>query len=81
MKDSSSSILSKEQSRLLHRYIPISRWLPTYQFSWIRPDLMGAISVWAVIVPAAMAYAGIVGVDPVVGLYSVPLALIANATL
>jgi len=54
-------------------------WLPAYQRSWLRRDLIAGATVWAVLVPTALAYAGLVGVDPVVGLYTVPLALLAYA--
>ena len=61
----------------LLRYLPILQWLPQYQFSWLRADIIAGLTVWAVIVPEAMAYAGIAGVPPLVGLYTVPVPLIA----
>jgi high affinity sulfate transporter 1 len=63
----------------LLRYLPILQWLPQYQFSWLRADIIAGLTVWAVIVPEAMAYAGIAGVPPLVGLYTVPVPLIAYA--
>lgn len=54
-------------------------WLPHYRRSWLRPDLFAGLTLWAVLVPEAMAYAGIAGVDPVIGLYTVPLPLLAYA--
>lgn len=42
-------------------------------------DLVAGATVWAVLVPSALAYAGVVGVDPIVGLYTVPLALLGYA--
>lgn len=61
------------------RYFPILSWLPKYQLSWLRADVVAGLTVWAVMVPEAMAYAGIAGVPPLVGLYTVPLPLIAYA--
>ena len=61
------------------RYFPILSWLPKYQLSWLRADIIAGLTVWAVMVPEAMAYAGIAGVPPLVGLYTVPLPLIAYA--
>ena len=52
--------------------LAIAEWLPQYQRAWLAPDLLSGAAVWAVLVPTAMAYAGLVGVDPVVGLYTVP---------
>ena len=59
--------------------MPIIEWLPKYQRSWLPGDLIAGATVWAVLVPLALAYAGLVGVDPVVGLYTLPLALLAYA--
>lgn len=47
----------------------------------IRGDLVAALTVWAVLVPEALAYATIAGVSPVVGLYAAPGALILYAAL
>lgn len=41
---------------------------------------MAGLAVWAMTVPQALAYAGIAGVPPVYGLYTVPLAMIAYAS-
>jgi high affinity sulfate transporter 1 len=65
----------------LHRTFPILDWLPRYQRSWLRLDLIAGITVWMVIVPEAMAYAGIAGVPPLIGLYTVPLPLFLYAIL
>ena len=40
---------------------------------------MAGLTVWAVLVPSALAYATIAGVSPVVGLYAAPAALILYA--
>jgi SulP family sulfate permease len=71
-----------EQSSLrkfLGSVLPIMTWLPQYQRSWLRADLLAGLSVWAMTVPQALAYAGIAGVPPVYGLYAIPLAMIAYA--
>jgi high affinity sulfate transporter 1 len=64
---------------LIIRYLPILHWLPKYQRSWLRADIIAGITVWAVMVPEAMAYSGIAGVPPLVGLYTVPIPLIVYA--
>ncbi len=63
----------------MRNWMPIIKWLPDYQRSWLRGDLIAGATVWAVLIPLALAYAGLVGVDPVVGLYTVPLALLGYA--
>jgi sulfate permease, SulP family len=50
-----------------------------YQASWLRGDCIAGLTVWAVLVPEALAYATIAGVSPVVGLYAAPGALILYA--
>src|SRR3954465_1304025 len=50
-----------------------------YQRPWLRRDLVAGLTVWAVLVPEALAYATIAGVSPVVGLYAAPGALILYA--
>jgi len=55
--------------------------LRSYHRSWLRGDLLAGLTVWAVLVPEALAYASIAGVSPVVGLYAAPGALILYAAL
>jgi high affinity sulfate transporter 1 len=53
--------------------------LVPYDRAWLRGDLVAGLTVWAVLVPEALAYATIAGVSPVVGLYAAPGALILYA--
>ena len=52
-----------------------------YDRRWVRGDLLAGFTVWAVLVPEALAYASIAGVSPVVGLYAAPPALVLYAAL
>src|SRR5262245_47694787 len=61
--------------------LPILAWLPAYRRAWLLPDLLGGLALWAVMVPEGMAYAGIVGVPPIMGLYTIVPPLIAYALL
>src|SRR5436189_5315671 len=45
------------------------------------PDVFAGLALWAVMVPEGLAYAGIVGVPPIMGLYTIVPALIAYALL
>lgn len=47
----------------------------------LRRDLLAGLTVWAILVPEALAYAAIAGVSPVVGLYAAPGALVLYAAL
>jgi high affinity sulfate transporter 1 len=55
--------------------------LQHYRRAALRGDLIAGLTVWAVLVPEALAYASIAGVSPVVGLYAAPGALILYAAL
>ncbi len=68
-----------KNQRNLKSLIPILEWLPKYDKSWLRWDVIAALTVWALLVPEAMAYAGIAGMPPQTGLYTAPLALIGYA--
>src|SRR5262249_29423860 len=61
------------------RLLPILRWLPAYRRDWLVPDLLAGLAIWAVMVPEGMAYAGIVGVPAIMGLYTIVAPLIAYA--
>lgn len=50
-----------------------------YRRTWLRPDVVAGLTVWAVLVPEALAYATIAGVPPVVGLYAAVPSLVLYA--
>src|SRR5207249_5150081 len=66
---------------MTERLLPILGWLPAYRRDCLLPDFLAGLAVWAVMVPEAMAYAGIVGVPPIMGLYTIVPALLAYALL
>jgi SulP family sulfate permease len=61
--------------------LPILGWLPRYRKTWLRVDLAAGAIVAALAVPQSLGYAAIAGVPVQVGLYAVPIALIAYAVL
>src|SRR5262245_64981430 len=67
--------------KTIRQLLPALDWLPAYRRAWLLPDVLAGLAVWAVMVPEAMAYAGIVGVPPIVGLYTIVPPLIAYALL
>ncbi len=69
---------AKDQSRL-GRFMPIVDWLPAYDRSWLRGDLLAGISVWALAVPTALGYASISGVPVQYGLYASAIGLAGYA--
>ena len=60
----------------LARWLPIAGWLRGYERGWLLPDGVAGVTVWALMVPEAMAYAGIAEVPVQYGLYAIPLALL-----
>src|SRR5262249_297413 len=73
--------IAANSSPILQRILPVLGWLPAYRRAWLLPDVLAGLAVWAVVVPEGMAYAGIVGVPPVMGLYTLVPPLIAYALL
>ena len=63
----------------------IAGWLPalatarSYRWGWLRHDLVAGIVLTALLVPQGMAYAGLAGVPPVLGLYATMVPLLAYA--
>ena len=63
----------------LARYLPILTWLPKYDRSWLRLDLIAGLTIVALLVPEGMAYAQIAGVPPQTAFYAAPIGLLAFA--
>ena len=71
--------ISGRPASTVQRLLPVLSWLPRYRSDWLLPDVLAGLAVWAVMVPEGMAYAGIVGVPPIMGLYTIVPPLIAYA--
>jgi high affinity sulfate transporter 1 len=74
-----TTLTRQKSKRTFRSFFPILSWLPKYNKSWLRPDTIAALTVWALLVPESMAYAGIAGMPPEYGLYAAPLALLGYA--
>ena len=61
--------------------LPIRVWLPRYERRWLRPDIVAAAAVWAVLVPEGMAYASLAGLPPEAGLFAALAPLLVYAVL
>ena len=61
--------------------LPVRHWLPQYERRWLRPDLVAAAAVWAVLVPEGIAYASLAGLPPEAGLFAALAPLLAYAVL
>jgi high affinity sulfate transporter 1 len=49
--------------------LPIIDWLPRYEGSWLRLDVVAGITLAAYAVPVSLAYASLAGLPPQMGLY------------
>lgn len=65
----------------IDRFLPGLAALARYDRAWFRSDLVAGLSVAAVAIPIAIAYAQLAGVPPVHGLYASILPLAAYALL
>lgn len=63
----------------LRRVAPIATWMPGYERRWLLGDVLAGLVVATLAVPQALGYSGIAGVPVLIGLYSIPLALLAYA--
>jgi high affinity sulfate transporter 1 len=73
--------IAARPASVTQRLLPVLGWLPGYRRDWLVPDVLAGLAVWAVMVPEGMAYAGIVGVPPIMGLYTLVPPLLAYALL
>lgn len=63
------------------RFVPIVSWLPRYDRSSLPLDVIAGLTLWGLVVPEAMAYAGIAGLPPQAGLYTLVASLLLYAVL
>ncbi|MCQ9818604.1 SulP family inorganic anion transporter [Pseudomonas aeruginosa] len=67
--------------------MPLARWVPGldsllhYRRAWFRPDVQAGLSVAAIQIPTAIAYAKIAGFPPQVGLYACILPMLIYALI
>src|SRR5882672_6300636 len=73
--------IAARATSIARRLLPVLGWLPAYRQEWLLPDCQAGLAVWAVMIPEGMAYSGIVGVPPIMGLYTIVPPLIAYALL
>jgi high affinity sulfate transporter 1 len=55
-------------------FLPIADWLPHYEPAWLRFDIVAGVTLAAYAIPQSLAYAGLAGLPPQMGLYCYLLA-------
>jgi SulP family sulfate permease len=63
----------------LAAWLPILSWGPSYDRANLRSDLVAGLTVGAMLVPQAMAYALLAGLPPEVGLYAATIPVVVYA--
>ena len=58
-----------ERERGWKAFLPGAEWLPQYQLRWLRSDIVAGITLAAYAIPVSLAYAGLAGLPPQVGVY------------
>ncbi|WP_223637223.1 SulP family inorganic anion transporter [Corallococcus sp. EGB] len=66
-------------AQVLGRFLPGIEQARTYERRWLGSDILAALTVGAMLIPQGLAYAQIVGVRPVAGLYAGTFAMLAYA--
>ncbi|MFZ0524557.1 MAG: SulP family inorganic anion transporter [Xanthobacteraceae bacterium] len=51
------------------RYLPPLQWLAAYRPDWVRSDIVAGVTLAAYAIPVSLAYAGLAGLPPQVGIY------------
>jgi sulfate permease, SulP family len=59
--------------------VPVLAWLPAYDRRYLRFDIVAGATVWGLLVPEMIAYAGLAGLPPQAGLYTLLAAPAAYA--
>ncbi len=62
-------------------WFPPARWLAEYRLSWLPGDLVAGITLAAYAIPVSLAYAGLAGLPPQVGIYGYLLGGLGYAAL
>jgi SulP family sulfate permease len=64
-----------------YRYLPPSRWIAEYQRAWLPDDVVAGVTLAAYAIPVSLAYAGLAGLPPQVGIYGYLLGGLGYALL
>jgi high affinity sulfate transporter 1 len=62
-------------------YLPIVSWAPRYQRGWWSRDAIAGLTLWGLLVPEGMAYAGIADLPPEAALYTLVVSLAVYALM
>jgi sulfate permease, SulP family len=63
------------------RWFPPARWLAEYRADWLHGDVIAGVTLAAYAIPVSLAYAGLAGLPPQVGMYGYLLGGLGYALL
>src|SRR6516164_3329452 len=63
------------------QHIPLVRWLGDYRTGWLASDIIAGITLAAYAIPVSLAYAGLAGLPPQIGIYGYLLGGLGYALL
>src|SRR5438067_2471487 len=63
------------------RYVPAAQWLPEYRPAWLSSDIIAGVTLAAYAIPVSLAYAGLAGLPPQLGVYGYLLGGLGYALL
>ncbi|CAB5037488.1 MAG: STAS domain-containing protein [Actinobacteria bacterium] len=66
---------------MLHKWPPGLQVARSYQLSWLKGDLIAAVVLTGLLIPAGMGYAEVAGLPPVTGLYATIVPLLVYAVV
>ncbi len=75
MSDGRAASVNREPKGWL-RLVPGLATFGSYEKAWLAPDILAGVSVAAVAIPVGMAYAQLMGLPPVTGLYATIIPLV-----
>jgi sulfate permease, SulP family len=73
--------LSSAQRSKWTQLFPPASWLANYRLAWLRSDAIAGITLAAYAIPVSLAYAGLAGLPPQVGIYGYLLGGVGYALL
>src|SRR4051794_1722307 len=73
--------MTEDEIRGWRGVFPPARWLPQYRRQWLASGLVAGVTLAAYAVPVALAYAGLAGLPPQVGIYGYLLGGVGYALL
>jgi len=73
--------IKRKDKAALFRYLPPLQWLGGYQTGWLAGDLIAGVTLAAYAIPVSLAYAGLAGLPPQVGIYGYMLGGLGYALL